>query len=165
MSATHGDTAWGQVCAAIHKRLLLDFPRLALGIGPDDATSYNAPQSCVFVIAGPAPTVAGLRGAVFDRMIPIRCTLWMGDPVEAEQALGRLFLAINAEAHGRASKPVQELVLGGELGAAGCKEVVTFTLRLAVVDEPAQTATPATVSLDAVALTDPTDVTTEEGAL
>lgn len=161
---THADTAWGVVCTAIHKRLLLDFPRLSLGIGPDGEALNKAAPSCTFERNGPAPTVAGLRGAIFDRLIPIRCTLWLADPVEAEQALGRLFLAINAEAHGRASKPVQEDVRGGEIGASGCKEIVTFTLRLAVVDEPAPAATAGSVSLASIALTDPADVTTEDSA-
>lgn len=161
---THADTAWGVVCTAIHKRLQLDFPRLSLGIGPDGVSLLDAPPSCNFERNGPAPTVAGLRGAIFDRLIPIRCTLWMADPVEADQALGRLFIAINAEAHGRASKPVQEDVKGGEIGANGCKEIVTFTLRLAVVDEPAPVATAGNVSLANIALTDPAGATTEEGA-
>lgn len=152
---THADTAWGQVCTAIHARLLTDFPALALGIGPDGAALNKAPRSCVFERNGAASMLPGLRGSIADRMIPIKVTMWMEDPVEAEQAWLRFVVALNFVAHGRASKPQQEDVKGGEIGAKGCKEIGTFSLRLAVVDEPAPSALPLSVELNPVALANP----------
>lgn len=158
---THADTAWGLVCAAIHARLLATFPRLSLGIGPDGASLHKAPPACTFERVGPAQTVPGLRGAIYDRVIPIRVTLWMADPVEAEQAWLRFLIALNALAHVRASRPAQDEVRGGAVGESGCKETGTFTLRLAVVDEPARAAVPTAVALNPIALTTPADVEIE----
>lgn len=162
---THADTAWGRVCTAIHARLLVDFPTLPLGIGPDAGSLNKAAPSCVFERIVPATTVPGLRGAIYDRTIPIRVTLWMADPVEAEQAYLRFLVALNFVAHGRASRPVQEEVKGGEIGAAGCKQISTFVLRLAVVDEPAPTAQAEDVALAAAALANPAGAEIEEAPL
>ncbi len=160
---THANTAWGQVCTAIHARLLVDFPELTLGIGPDGASLNKDINSCVFERPEDETIVPGLRGAIYDRMLPIRVTLWMADPVEVEQAWLRFLIALNAEAHGRASKPVRAKTTGGEIGARGTKVAGLFLLRLAVVDEPAPPATAESVAFGDVGLTDTTgDITEEE---
>jgi hypothetical protein len=162
---THADTAWGQVCAAIHARLLVDFPSLTLGIGPDGASLNKAAPSCVFERPEDETIAPGLRGAIYDRMIPIRVTLWMADPVAAEQAWLRFLIALNFGAHGRASRPVRAKSSGGEIGASGAKIAGLFLLRLAVVDEPAPTAPVEDVALAAAALTNPAGAETEEAPL
>ncbi len=164
MSATHADTAWGQVCTALHARLVVDFPTLTLGIGPDSASLNKAAGSCVFERPDDETIVAGLRGSIYDRMLPIRVTLWMADPVEAEQAWLRFLIALNAVAHGRASRPVRAKFPGGEIGASGCKAIGLFLLRLAVVTEPAPVATPASSEIT-VAPADLADAPIEEVTL
>jgi hypothetical protein len=161
MSATHADTAWGIVCTALHARLVVDFPAVPLGIGPDGASLHKSAPSCVFERADDETIAPGLRGAIYDRMIPIRVTLWMADPVEAEQAWLRFLIALNAVAHGRASRPVRAKFPGGEIGAAGCKAIGLFMLRLAVVTEPAPVATPTSTEVT-VAPADIDDAPIEE---
>lgn len=47
-------TAWGQVCAAIHAKLLPEYPALTLGIGPDEFAAHDATQRILFLGPGMA---------------------------------------------------------------------------------------------------------------
>ena len=58
-------TAWGQTCAQIHAMLVLEFPDLALGIGPDDWARHNAVKRILFL--GPGQTA---RYQTTDILVP-----------------------------------------------------------------------------------------------
>lgn len=45
-------TAWGQVCAEIHARLLPEYPDLVLAIGPDEFAQHESRQRLMFLGPG-----------------------------------------------------------------------------------------------------------------
>ena len=150
-ASTWADTPEGLVCTAIHALMVVDYPGLVLGIGPDGDSLHKAPPSAIYTF-GDEPIARGQRNnAPFRREIPVTVTLWMRDPVEAINAWTSFLVALNRVAHGRAGTPQRATKKGGAIGSAGCEVIGLFTLRLAVIPPALRVIAPLTTKIIAAA--------------
>lgn len=151
-ASTWANTPWGLLCASIGALVAADFPAIEIGIGPDAESLHKAPPALTFAWDGDAQIQRGVRGSPFDDVIPIRATAWMPDPVQADLAASSIVLAIDAVLHGRAGTPGRKVKpQGGDIGAAGAKMIVLFTLRLAIQRMRIPATVPTSYGLTAAA--------------
>ena len=139
-----------------------DYPTIADHYGPDGA-ALNKDAPAIIFEELKEPVVPGLRGGVtWGRLVQIRVTIWMLDPVAAEGALESFLLALNTAQHGRAGKPEAFIPSGGSTGERGAKYTGTITLRLDVLPAPPLSAAPEDSSVAAKIVT-PSGTTEDAG--
>ncbi len=133
--AGYDQTPWGLKCTALYQELLVDFPTLLSGIGPDAKSLLKAPPAITFFNprggAEQSPTISGAsKRNPFDDLVRVDIEIWMSDAVQAYLVYQKLLIAVNKVLHGRNNSMGSWRPGGESIGEHGAKLTTSVMIRV-----------------------------------